>query len=338
MSDPIDIKTKKIIPSSQQKFDKALVLESLEQNLLSHWDTWGKFQQAWTNRAYRTFKDLDKYIVMMYLVRDFWQNLSNKFSYLSMDEFYALDHVTIDKINLIRISTELNIPKETIRRKVNELQASKILVREGKKITFYKSGVEFQKPTDPLDLLSSFIEKKSKMMQGNTWYGAHISKEEIQKFIKKYFTVVWLRYFKLQIPFLIRHRNVFTDLETWIVWGNIALSHQYQLHKKASENLIKEDIKIKNYYTNVADVDIVRGINASSIADISNIPRATVIRKLKWLVKNEVIKKNKNLEYQMKSKGKLNKKISENFIINQDHVAEFLTDIFDYMKNSNFKV
>ena len=37
-------------------------------------------------------------------------------------------------------------------------------------------------------------------------------------------------------------------------------------------------------------------------------------------------------------KGKMNKKIAENFLINQNHVAEFLTDIFDLMKNSNFKI
>ena len=83
---------------------------------------------------------------------------------------------------------------------------------------------------------------------------------------------------------------------------------------------------------------IDRGVNASSIADISSIPRATVIRKLKWLVKQNCIKKNKNLEYQMKKGGKMNKAISDNFLINQHSVAEFLTDIFDLMKNSNFKI
>ena len=142
----------------------------------------------------------------------------------------------------------------------------------------------------------------------------------------------------MQIPFLIRHRNTFEDLETWIVWGNIALSHQYHLHKASEKNLIKEDIKIENYFRNVVDVKIDRGINASSISDISTITRATVIRKLKWLVKQDVIRKNRNLEYQMKYKGKLNKKINENFVLNQDYVAEFLVDIFDYMKNSNFKI
>ena len=339
MSEPIDINSKKSIPSIHtNKFDKILVLSNLEENILSHWDTWGKFQQTWTNRAYKTFKDLDKYIVMMYLLRNYWQNLSSKFNYLSLDEFYALEEVKLDKINLIRISEELNIPKETIRRKVNELQKDNILVRDGKRITFNRKGIGIQKPIDTIELLSTFIEKKSKMMHGNEWFGEALEKEEIKSFIKKYFTVVWLRYFKMQIPFLIRHRNTFEDLETWIVWGNIALNHQYHLHKASEKNLIKEEIKINNYYRNVTNIRTNRGINASSISDISRIPRATVIRKLKWLSNQDIIKKNKFLEYQMKSKGKLNKKINENFMLNQDYVAEFLTDIFDYMKNSNFKL
>ena len=98
MSEPIDFKLKKeLLQKTDIKFDKSLVLESLEQNILSHWDTWGKFQQSWTNRAYKTFKDLEKYIVM-YLIRNYWQSLSDKFSYLSMDEFYDQNEIKIDKI------------------------------------------------------------------------------------------------------------------------------------------------------------------------------------------------------------------------------------------------
>jgi len=339
MSEPIDIKTKKKIPQSNQvKFDKSLVLANLESNILSHWDTWGKFQQSWTNRAYSVFKDLDKYIVMIYLVRKYWQNLSSKFEYLSMDEFYDLENISIDKINLIQISTELHIPKETIRRKVNELQNENILKRVGKSIVFNRKGIDTQKPNETIDLLAAFIEKKSNMMQGTEWFGERLQKEQIKIFIKKYFTIIWLRFFKLQIPFLTRHRDTFQDLETWIVWGNIALSHQYNLAKAAERELINEPVDFKNYYMTVTNVKVDHGINASSISDISRIPRATVIRKLKWLVKQECIKKNKDLEYQMKPKGRLNKKVSENFLINQNAVAEFLTDIFDYMKNSNFKI
>ena len=76
MSQTIDIKTKKIIPEIKKIFDKSLVLENLENNILTHWDTWGKFQQTWTSRAYRIFHDLDKYVVLIYLIKNHWQNLS----------------------------------------------------------------------------------------------------------------------------------------------------------------------------------------------------------------------------------------------------------------------
>ena len=343
MSQPIDIKTKKIIPKTNPtKFDKSLVLDNLEQNILSHWETWGKFQQAWTNSAYKTFNDLEKYIVLIYLVRDYWQSLSDKFTYLSMDDFYEKSNFTIDKINLIQISNELNIPKETIRRKVNELQEANVLFRTGKSITFNKEGIDFQKPVETIELISSFIDKKSKMMQGNDWFGEGWNKEEIKQFIHKYFTIFWLRFLKLQIPFLIRHKNCFGDLETWIVWGNIAVHHQYHLSKKNEEDLINDKsmdpVSLKNYYSSVTNIKNIQGINASSIADITRIPRATVIRKLKWLTKQGCITKNKRLEYNMTPSGKLNKKIASNFLINQNYVAEFLTDIFDLMKNSKFKI
>ena len=176
MSQTIDIKTKKTFKPTKSTFDKTQVLENLELNILSHWDTWGKFQQSWTNRAYRVFKDLDKYIVMIYLIRNSWQNLADKFQYLSMDEFYDSSEVKIDKINLIQISNELNIPKETIRRKVNELQDENILKREGKTIVYTKKGITTQKPNDTIDLLATFIEKKSNMMRGNEWFGEGITK------------------------------------------------------------------------------------------------------------------------------------------------------------------
>ena len=44
-------------------------------------------------------------------------------------------------------------------------------------------------------------------------------------------------------------------------------------------------------------IESMRGVNASSIADISSISRSTVIRKLNKLSKEKIIKRNKKLEY-----------------------------------------
>jgi len=341
MSEPINIITKKIISQpGNLGFDKSMVHEALQKNIISHWDTWGRLQSTWTNRAYKTFKDFDKYLVLLYLIRVNWQQSADKFEFYSFEEFYNKENVVIDKINLIKISSELNIPKETIRRKVNELQKEEILSREGKKIILTRKAAFFQKPVASLEALAIFLEKKSKILAGEEWFGDSVSKNEIILYIEKYFTIIWLRFLKLQIPFLLRHKVNFRDLETWMVWGNVAIHHQKNLAKIHEKNLTTETdsiINYANYYGKVSDVKIIRGVNASSISDITSIPRATVIRKLNWLVKQDVLKKNKNLEYVMKNTGKLTKKIEETFKSNQLYVAEFLTDFFDYHKNSNFK-
>jgi DNA-binding transcriptional regulator LsrR (DeoR family) len=82
----------------------------------------------------------------------------------------------------------------------------------------------------------------------------------------------------------------------------------------------------------------MRGINAASIAEISCIPRATVIRKLNKISKEKIIKRNKKLEYFLTSQGKLNEKIKANYYVNQKHIALFVTDIFNLIKKSSLKI
>ena len=53
---------------------------------------------------------------------------------MSMDAFFEQEQIAIDKINLIQISKSLNIPKETVRRKINYLQDHEIIFRSGKSI------------------------------------------------------------------------------------------------------------------------------------------------------------------------------------------------------------
>ena len=68
------------------------------------------------------------------------------------------------------------------------------------------------------------------------------------------------------------------------------------------------------------------------------IPRATVIRKLKYLLKQKLVTKNKKLEYMLLPSPKNIKSFEENYMHNQKHKAGFVTTIFDLMKNSSFKV
>ena len=343
MNDPIDIRTKKNLKKHKEEiqngFDKALVFSTLEKNLDNSTDLWLKFQQQWCQNAFLTFKDYDKYLLLIYLFQQVWQIFADKFQYFTIEEFYNKNEWSIEKINLIQIAADLKIPKESIRRKINEFQKEGILVRKGKKIILNKAAISHQKPNNSLELLSNFIQKQTLILQKESWFGNPLTKEQIRKFFEKYFTVFWLRFFRIQIPYLVRWREFFTDLETWNVWGVVALNHHNIFKMKRDQNIYKDRASnINEYYTAVLDTNPRHGINANSIADITNIPRATVTRKLKWLIKQKMIKKNKNLEYLMRKGGKNNKKINEIFLSNQELIVIFVSEIIDLIKNSKFEI
>ena len=92
--------------------------------------------------------------------------------------------------------------------------------------------------------MSVFLEKNSKILEKESWFGRALNKEEIENFINKYFTICWQHWFRLQIPFLVRHRTFFGDLETWNVWGSIGIS-QFADYSKQVKNRIQHKIKPK---------------------------------------------------------------------------------------------
>ena len=348
MSKPIDLKTVNIFeplkkkPSFENKIFNTINADEVYDVLSSHSNEtvtlWFKLQQSWCNNAYNTFKDYDSYLILIYLVNQVFQKYSDRFQYLSFQEFYEKNELNIDKINLIEISKELNIPKETIRRKVNFLQDQNIIFRKGKTIFFNNAINRVQKPSNSKKMLVNFLEKTSSILGKEEWFGKSFSKEEIEGFIDKYFTICWQHWLRLQIPYLVRFRTFFGDLETWNVWGAIGISQFTDYSKQVKNRVVEDPRTYADLYLHLLRHTPKNGINASSISEISTIPRATVIRKLKYLLKQKLVTKNKKLEYMLLPSPKNIKSYEENYMHNQKHKAGFVTTIFDLMKNSSFKV
>ena len=320
-------------------FGSDKIFEALSQNSDATLGAWLKLQQSWCNEAFKKFKDYDTYLILIYLIGKVWKSYSDRFIFLSMEEFYSKKEVAIDKINLIGISLELEIPKETVRRKINFLQKKGVIIRKGKSIFINQTAFSIQKPTSALAWLANYLEKNSIVLSKNTWFGRPFEKIEIENFIKKYFTICWEHFFRLQIPFLVRHRALFGDLETWNVWGSIGIS-QYIDFTKILKNEVTDNTP-KNYQDllyRFLTHKIKIGINATSISEISQIPRATVIRKLKVLLKKKFIRKNEKMEYFLTNTLSNLKSFEKVYALNQKKQSLFVTIIFDLMKKSKFKI
>ncbi|MFL2890194.1 MAG: helix-turn-helix domain-containing protein [Pelagibacteraceae bacterium] len=339
MNEPVDIKIAHINKAENvhNVIDKELVFEIFGKLALDALEPFYKFQQTWVNNAYNTFKDFDTYLILMYLKQKVFMNYSDRFHYMSVDAFYGTDKIAIEKINLIQISKSLNIPKETIRRKINYLQEHDIIFRSGKSIYLNSKALEIVKPNNTLPMLGIFFEKMSTLLSKENWFGRSIKRENIEQFLKDHFTVCWEYFYRFQIPYLTRHRKAFKDLESWNVWGSIALV-QAAAFREELKKVTREGLdSYENYYLSMLKFKSERGINASSIADITSIPRATVIRKLRSLEKKGFIKRNKKLEYIL-GQAKNLKVFQMNYLINQKNLSDFCTTLFNLMKNSKFKI
>ena len=250
MSKPIDSKTVTIFNHLKRKpnletkeiisLNSSEVYDVLNRNSNETVNYWFKLQQAWCNNAYNTFKDYDSYLVLIYLVNEIFKKLSDRFQYLTYQEFYDRTELLIDKINLIEISKDLNIPKETIRRKVNFLQEQNIIFRKGKSIYFNRKLTDTQRPANSKKIMSVFLEKSGLILAKEDWFGRAFKRDEIENFIDKHFTICWQHWFRLQIPFLVRHRTFYGDLETWNVWGSIGISQFADYNKQIQNGVIEE--------------------------------------------------------------------------------------------------
>ena len=333
-----------------EKFDIneiCLVLSSNPFILTKHWI---KFQQEWININYKTFRDHDKYIILIYLISKSWEGDLNLFKFYSIDDFHSKEDVSLPNISLLEIAGDLRIPKETIRRKLIELEKENIIIRKGQKIILSQLALKLQKPENSIKTLSIFLEKLSILLSAQDWFGPSISRGDIELYFRKFYTIFWNHYFKMQIPFLVRWKKIFGDLESWVIWANMGMNQFTNLEKVSKRAEVKkninlsEDNKANQYIEDIINMndnqvnESMRGVNASSISEISFIPRATVIRKLNKLSKKNIIKRNKKLEYFLTGQGKLNEEIKANYLINQKNIALFVTDIINLIKKSSLKI
>lgn len=308
-------------------------------------DQWFKFSTTWNYNAYQTFMDMDKYLILIYLVQKSFRHYADIFIIHSEEQFYTKEEFEIEKINLIEISEDLSIAKETVRRKINELSEEKIILRNGKKIVLRPLTFEHQRPKHSVKTLSQFLSTCSKYLATQDWFGPFIEAKDIESFTRENFTLVWRFFFRFKIPFLIRQRKFHGDLETFIVAGTIFANHIMRLKEKYKTNPIEVENSINEHAeTNymkwarfcITTKENIVGMNASSISEVTGIPRATVIRKLRITEKKGLLHKDKQQLYTIGKNYKTKlKDLEKVFAENQIDLCRFVSTFFELFRNKS---
>tara|TARA_B100000795_G_C22760362_1_gene423333 strand:- start:413 stop:1375 length:963 start_codon:yes stop_codon:yes gene_type:complete len=310
------------IPQISKQIYNHQALNVLESNYSAIGPQWTVHQMEWTNSIYSAFKDHDKYLIVIYLVKKTLDFYSRNFVKLTYDQFYSKDKVEIEEFNIIELSKNLNIPKESARRKIVELEESLVIKREKKRIILDRSSFPFVKPINSVKRISRFLSIFSNMLKEEKVLPNSLTSEQLEKVIKNNFSYVWKIYYELQIPMLLGYKKVFKNIETFHIFGTCVVNQHLRSQKLTMNNMKRMEF-IKSIYLN----ENIQGVNAMSISDITGIPRATVVRKLKSLLKNNWLIIDDKKHY--KHNGNVVKDLApvQNAVLGQ--LANFSTKIFN---------
>ena len=111
------------------------------------------------------------------------------------------------------------------------------------------------------------------------------------------------------------------DIEMWFIVGSL-LYNQIMFLKKSE----KKSHYQKEWIEEVLNIGDKRGINAMSISDLTGIPRPTVIRKLKILLKQDDIYKDKDNLYYI-TDGKLLTELNKQRLLNIKKLSHIISRI-----------
>ncbi len=288
-------------------FSKVLNDDQVYDHMMSSYDQLGRdwivHQWNWMNNVYQAFNDHYKYLIVISLVEKTLQFYDQMNIQYSFDQFYSKSSLQIEKFSIAELCEKLQLPKETVRRKVLELEKLGVLKRIKKQIIIDRSVFSQVKPERQIKLTAKYIYLISEIFIKDGIYTKKIDTKHIENTVKKNFSLCWRWFYRMQIPMVIGYHEMFEDIATFHIWGTVAMNQAFN-YKKIMESgnihsLTPDYMTFSKGIVLAEEDGMTTGVSAMSLSEMTNIPRATVIRKCKYLVNHGYLKLNNKKHYVM---------------------------------------
>ena len=215
----------------QIDFTKVLSDDQVYDHMMNSYEQLGRdwivHQWNWMTNTYTAFKDHYKYLIIISLVEktlQFYDQMNIKYTF---DQFYSKSNLQIEKFSISELCEKLQLPKETVRRKVLELEKLGVLKRQKKQIIIDRSVFPQVKPERQLKLTSKYIYLVSQILNKDKIYSKNLDAKLIENTIKRNFSICWRWFYRMQIPMVIGYHEMFEDVATFHIWGTVAMNQAF---------------------------------------------------------------------------------------------------------------
>ena len=273
----------KSLPSITSQIDEKIIYNKvIDKNFSLLAPFFYSFVSNWLIRAYKRYNDIDKFLIIIYLIHQNLVFYRKNGLIIDYDTFYRDRTLEINKINISDISKDLELPKESVRRKILDLEKNGAIKKIGKKIFIDRSTLYKAKATDTVLELSNLLVQFNKILKKENLIKEIFELDKITNSIKENFSFCLYQLNKFIFIYLNRWRAELKDLETLSIAMILVLSATH------NKDFIPSKSSLNTYRKDIMGSDL-RGVNAMSISEITNIPRPTVVRKLKFLIDKKVL-------------------------------------------------
>ena len=293
------------------KFEASKLSKIIEQNYSHLMPDFFEMQTEYLASLNIIYHDLDASLVAMVITSDLYKNSvkqSNSADDMSLKNFYKKDNykLPISSFKIKDISSKLNLPRETVRRKKEKIIKDKLIIldKKNKLYALNTDMVEERILNLQIDNLSKFLSKFSVFFSKNKLFVREVSKDQIKEDVENKFLLYLTKFLDFQISYFSKMKTL-VDIESIFIILLCALNTTAQIKKK------EEPMSSKDIFSKMHSLNTTHGLNATSIAEITKVPRTTVLRKISHLEKIGMLKKDKFKRYSSDdlSKNKESKKL-----------------------------
>ena len=277
-----------------KKLEKNQIEKTLTENFIKLMPTFYEMQSTFLSGIYKRYGDLEGGNIVIFFARDLHLEILRKREMdlnfdLSLDNFWNNHkNVVQDKKKIIYISKQTGLPKETTRRKLLSLVKKKHLKKGDKNKLFWEPSSEFKESyikiiEEQITSLSKFIYEEGKFLDLNLSY------QKIQKEIKSNYSFFWYHYLTFELKYIKFWQEKLNDLEMLLIGMQALIQSLNFVSRKTSGDF-------NCFFLNKIpkNIDMAEAnISATSISEVTGIPRPTCIRKLEKFVKMKFLEKDK---------------------------------------------
>jgi len=281
---------------SFKKLEEKNIAKVLLDNFVDLMPSFYEMESSFLSGIYERYGDLEGGNIVIFFARDLHLEILRKREIdlnfnLSLDEFWN-NHKNIiqKKKKIITIAENTGLPRETTRRKILSLIKTKHIKKTEKNTIFWEP--DSKSKDSYIKIIEEQIKSLSKFIfQQSKFFSLNISVSKIEKEIKNNYSFYWYHYLNTQLQYIKLWQMRFKDLEMLLI-GLQTLIQSIKCLKNLNRLQSLDSFLANKTTESTASFDNKNiGISATSISEVTGIPRANCIRKLEKYIKMKIIEK-----------------------------------------------